>query len=100
MALLAAHVTPNSLLDAPRVQAMPAGHAHRARMRSTACSVRGGMATVYLAHRADRQFEKHVAIKLVNRGLAAGIGGDRFDLERRILARLEHPNVARLLDAG
>ena len=60
----------------------------------------GGMATVYLAHRADRQFEKHVAIKLVNQGLAAELSGDRFELERRILARLDHPNVARLLDAG
>src|SRR5207344_3355782 len=52
------------------------------------------------AHRADRQFEKHVAIKLVNQGLAAELAGDRFELERRILARLEHPHVARLLDAG
>ena len=60
----------------------------------------GGMATVYLAHRADQQFEKHVAIKLVNQGLAARICGDRFQIERQILARLEHPNIARLLDAG
>lgn len=41
-----------------------------------------------------------MAVKLVNQGLAAELSGDRFELERRILARLEHPNVARLLDAG
>jgi tetratricopeptide (TPR) repeat protein/tRNA A-37 threonylcarbamoyl transferase component Bud32 len=99
LTLLDAHAAPSALLDAPRVQAMPTG------MRLGPYALdrllgSGGMATVYLAHRADRQFEKHVAIKLVNRGLAAEISGDRFDLERRILARLEHPNVARLLDAG
>ena len=99
LALVAAHGTPNPLLDAPRVQSMPQG------MRLGPYAVdrllgSGGMATVYLAHRADRQFEKHVAIKLVNRGLAAEIAGDRFEVERQVLARLEHPNVARLLDAG
>lgn len=98
-ALLDGHATPHPLLDAPRVQAMPAG------MRLGPYALdrilgAGGMATVYLAHRADRQFEKHVAIKLVNQGLAAELSGDRFELERRILARLDHPNVARLLDAG
>ncbi len=99
LALLTAHETPNALLDAPRVQSMPTG------MRLGPYAIdrmlgSGGMATVYLAHRADRQFEKHVAIKLVNQGLAAELSGDRFELERRILARLDHPNVARLLDAG
>ena len=99
LALLAAHDRPSSLLDAPQVQSMPSG------MRLGPYAVdrllgAGGMATVYLAHRADRQFEKHVAIKLVNRGLAAEINGDRFEVERQALARLEHPNVARLLDAG
>jgi serine/threonine-protein kinase len=99
LALLDAHGLTSALLDAPRVQAMPAG------MRLGPYAIdrllgSGGMATVYLAHRADSQFEKRVAVKLVNRGLAAEIAGDRVDLERRILARLEHPNVARLLDAG
>ncbi|MGE0360362.1 MAG: protein kinase [Vicinamibacterales bacterium] len=98
-ALLDGHAAAHPLLDAPRVQAMPAG------MRLGPYALdrllgSGGMATVYLAHRADRQFEKHVAIKLVNQGLAAELSGDRFELERRILARLDHPNVARLLDAG
>jgi serine/threonine protein kinase len=60
----------------------------------------GGMGTVYLASRADRQYEKHVAIKLVR----AGAGGEalirRFFTERQILAGMEHPNIARLLDGG
>jgi serine/threonine-protein kinase len=98
-ALLAAHAATNTLLDAPRVTELPAG------MRLGPYALdrllgTGGMATVYLAHRADRQFDKRVAIKLVNQGLAAEINDDRFQIERRVLARLEHPNVARLLDAG
>jgi Tol biopolymer transport system component len=61
---------------------------------------RGGMGTVYLAERADGQFEQRVAIKLIR----SGQPGDRvlrdFLRERQILARLEHPHVARLLDGG
>jgi eukaryotic-like serine/threonine-protein kinase len=99
LALLDAHQTRSPLLDAPPVGALPTG------MRLGPYAIdrllgSGGMATVYLAYRADRQFDKQVAIKLVNHGLAAELTGDRFELERRILARLEHPNVARLLDAG
>ena len=62
---------------------------------------RGGMGTVYRAERADGQFEQSVALKLVHPG-ALGTRGilDRFLRERRILARLEHPNIARLLDGG
>lgn len=60
----------------------------------------GGMGVVYLAERADRQFEKRVAIKLVPLALWGEEARRRFMLERRILARLEHPNIARLLDGG
>jgi eukaryotic-like serine/threonine-protein kinase len=60
----------------------------------------GGMGAVYLAERADRQFEKQVAIKLLPLGLSAGTGRERFLAERQILAHLEHPGIARLLDAG
>jgi non-specific serine/threonine protein kinase/serine/threonine-protein kinase len=60
----------------------------------------GGMGTVLRAVRADDQYEKQVAIKLVRRGLDTSEALGRFRLERRLLARLEHPGIARLLDAG
>jgi eukaryotic-like serine/threonine-protein kinase len=58
----------------------------------------GGMGEVYRAERADGQFEQQVALKLVTREAAAH--RERFQAERQILARLEHPGIARLLDAG
>ena len=61
---------------------------------------RGGMGVVYLGERADERFEKRVAIKLLKRGTDTDEVLRRFDAERHILARLDHPNVARLLDAG
>ncbi|MBV9008161.1 MAG: serine/threonine protein kinase [Verrucomicrobia bacterium] len=61
---------------------------------------RGGLGVVYLAERADEQFHKRVAIKLIKRGLDTDAIQQRFRREREILASLEHPNIARLLDAG
>jgi eukaryotic-like serine/threonine-protein kinase len=61
---------------------------------------RGGMGTVYLAERADEQFDKRVAVKLLPAGPATTAARQRFLAERRILAQLEHPGIARLLDAG
>ena len=61
---------------------------------------RGGMGSVWLARRADQQFEKQVAIKLLKRGTDTDEVLRRFRGERQILARLEHPNIARLLDGG
>jgi serine/threonine-protein kinase len=61
---------------------------------------RGGMGTVWLAHRSDGRFEGQVAIKLLNLALTGGAGAARFRREGSALARLTHPNVARLLDAG
>lgn len=61
---------------------------------------RGGMGAVYLATRADGQFEKEVAIKVLKRGTDTDEVLRRFAGERHILARLDHPNIARLLDAG
>jgi serine/threonine-protein kinase len=61
---------------------------------------RGGMGAVYLAERSDGQYEKQVAIKLVPPGPDAARLGRRFLAERRILASLEHPNIATLLDGG
>jgi eukaryotic-like serine/threonine-protein kinase len=60
----------------------------------------GGMGTVYLARRADAQFEKLAAIKLINRGMDTASVLRRFRDERQILARLEHENIAHLLDGG
>ena len=61
---------------------------------------RGGMGTVYLAERADEQYEKLVAIKVVRRGMDSEEILRRFYNERQILASLDHPNIARLLDGG
>ena len=61
---------------------------------------RGGMGAVWLAKRADQQFEKLVAIKLLKRGTDTDEVVRRFRSERQILARLEHPNIARILDGG
>jgi non-specific serine/threonine protein kinase/serine/threonine-protein kinase len=60
----------------------------------------GGMGAVYRAVRIDEQFEKQVAIKIVRRGLDTDLVLSRFKSERRILARLDHPGLARLLDGG
>jgi eukaryotic-like serine/threonine-protein kinase len=61
---------------------------------------RGGMGAVYRAARADRQYEQEVAIKVIRQGLNGELLLARFLAERQILARLEHPNIARLLDGG
>jgi len=60
----------------------------------------GGMGTVYLAERADGQFEQQVALKLIRRGMDSAEVHRRFRAERQILARLNHPHIARLLDGG
>ncbi len=60
----------------------------------------GGMGAVYRAARDDQQYQKEVAIKLVKGGLGPDFALQRFRRERQILARLEHPNIARLLDGG
>ena len=61
---------------------------------------RGGMGEVYRAFRADGQYEKEVALKLVRIGLDTPALLERFRHERQILASLDHPNIARLLDGG
>ena len=60
---------------------------------------RGGMGAVYRATRED-DFEKQVALKMVRRDLANSSAGERFHAERQILAHLDHPGIARLLDGG
>jgi len=61
---------------------------------------RGGMGTVYLAARADESFDKQVALKLIKRGMDSDAIIRRFVTERQILANLDHPNIARLIDGG
>lgn len=61
---------------------------------------KGGMGTVYLAERADGEFSQRVALKLIKRGMDSDAIIRRFVHERQILASLNHPNIARLLDGG
>ncbi|MEM6287057.1 MAG: serine/threonine-protein kinase [Bacteroidota bacterium] len=61
---------------------------------------RGGMGEVFLAERADGQFERQVALKLLRDGIDSASARARFLHERQTLARLEHPGIARLLDGG
>jgi serine/threonine protein kinase/TolA-binding protein len=62
-------------------------------------SVLGRAGTVFLGERADKQFSGKVAVKVVDRSQGADLGM-RFRAERQILASLNHPNIARLIDAG
>jgi serine/threonine-protein kinase len=61
---------------------------------------RGGMGAVYLAERSDGEFQQEVALKVVRRSFADSDLARRFKQERQILASLNHPNIARLLDGG
>ncbi|HEX7317079.1 MAG TPA: serine/threonine-protein kinase [Pyrinomonadaceae bacterium] len=61
---------------------------------------RGGMGAVYLAERSDGEFQQQVALKVVQRSFADSELRRRFRQERQILATLNHPNIARLLDGG
>ncbi len=61
---------------------------------------RGGMGAVYLAQRADAQFRQQVALKIIKRGMDWDEIVRRFKRERQVLAALNHPHIARLLDGG
>jgi eukaryotic-like serine/threonine-protein kinase len=84
--------TPAAAADAPRTRVGP--------WRILAEIGHGGMGTVYLGERADGPFRKTVAVKIVRRGMDTEAVLRRFRQERQILAGLEHPNIARLLDGG
>ncbi len=60
----------------------------------------GGMGDVWLAERVDGRFEQQVAVKLLHSGLVLPSLAERFRREGAILAKLAHPNIARLIDAG
>ena len=60
----------------------------------------GGMGAVFLAERDDGEFEQQVAIKIIRQAIAESEIINRFKRERQILATLNHPNIAKLLDGG
>src|SRR5687768_11215318 len=109
--LLACEADADGFLDAPALafsadlfdaEGLPDGRAGQTfgRYRIVREIGRGGMGTVYLAERADGEFEQRVALKMVGRSFADSELRRRFRRERQILATLNHPNIARLLDGG
>lgn len=97
--LLAAHTNPGLLgaLD-DRVETPPAGRVGPFRLLEILGT--GGMGVVYLAEREGGDFTQRVALKLVRAGFADPRLEERLRRERRILARLEHPGIARFIDGG
>jgi len=110
MSLLDSHEDSGGLLD----RAAPGGHIARA-VRALPDPYegtligpyqllqrvgRGGMGSVYAAARSDGEYRKRVAIKLVTPGFDSEDALRRFRTERQVLASLDHPNIARLLDGG
>ena len=106
--LLAAHDRAGSFIEAPAVPLPPAWgdpeeswSGRRVGPYAVVREIgRGGMGAVYLAERADGQYQVRVALKLIKRGMDTEQVLARFRAERQILASLDHPNIARLLDGG
>ncbi len=111
-ALLASHETPGGFLVESAFQFVP-GEVNQgaedpplpARARIGPYELlreigHGGMGRVFLAVRADEEYRKEVAIKLIRRGMDSEFVVSRFRNERQILAALVHPNIASLLDGG
>ncbi len=102
--MLAAYAEDESLLDTPLWPApQEGGVAPGDRLGPYLLTEKmgeGGMGAVYLARRADASFDKLVAIKLLKRGWTSAAEVRRFRIERQILADLEHPSIAKLLDGG
>ena len=80
--------------------AAPEGELHFGPYKTLGVAGRGGMGVVYLAERDDDQFRMRVAIKVLPRGMESRHSVRRFIEERQILARLQHPAIARLIDGG
>ncbi|HZO51685.1 MAG TPA: serine/threonine-protein kinase [Bryobacteraceae bacterium] len=103
--LLACDVPGEQLIDIPELagieEAMSDMTGRRiGPYRVTSLIGHGGMGAVYLGIRDDEQYQKQVAIKLLKRGMDTQFMLNRFKQERQILANLEHPFIARLLDGG
>ena len=107
--LLAAHERSSGILDEPlyllsdtlaEASPKPTAGRHIGPYRMVRLLEHGGMGSVYLAERADGQFEQQVALKLLRTGFDSDDRVQRFLAERQILASLNHPNIARLLDGG
>jgi eukaryotic-like serine/threonine-protein kinase len=104
--LLRRHETPEGFMEAPahrlldiRPKPLAPGVAVGS-YRVMSLLGEGGMGMVYLAERADGQFDKKVAIKMLPTSATSEFLVRRFKVERQLLAHLEHPNIARLLDGG
>ncbi len=102
VALLAADDAQASLLDTPLVTAPPGPREGElvGPYRLEKLLGEGGMGQVWMAARADGLYQRQVALKLLRPGFADPDLRLRFSRERQILARLAHPHIARLLDAG
>lgn len=109
-ALLASHQQAGSFIQSPAVEAAmkliadepsePIAGRRIGAYETVREIGQGGMGSVYLAQRADDQYKKQVAIKLVRQSFDNPLVVSRFLGERQILAKLDHPNIARLLDGG
>ena len=106
--LLAAHEDPDNLLEQHSLDLharLEAGAADYVGKRFGPYRIvreigRGGMGAVFLAERADGAFQQQVALKIIRHGVAEGELERHFRRERQILASLNHPNIAKLLDGG
>lgn len=108
--LLSAHSTREAFIDRPAGDYLPCSEPEAVAedfsgrrlgaYELTVCLGRGGMGEVWRARRADAQYQKEVAIKLVRVGFDSAFVLQRFKAERQILATLEHPNIAHLIDGG
>ena len=91
-------------LERPRLEPLPDEHVHAGAIIGVYRLVRelgvGGMGVVWLADRIDGQIARSVALKLPHVHLLSGTARERFARERNILARLQHPHIAHLFDAG
>src|ERR1044071_7309839 len=100
--LQVANLNEQRFLEAPLLGTVPASLAGRAFGAYTLDRPLGfgGMGTVWLAHRSDGRFQGQVAVKLLNLAFVGHPSEQRFAREGSVLARLQHPHIARLLDAG